>query len=103
VDRIDADHGYDRFEGVLVYFPVGNQGDKSVVLQRYALRLCPADVGALEVLSRRLAFARNVPVSWSELVREGCRWVLACEGEPPAEVRKAKNEKLHQGGEHGAC
>ena len=73
-----------------------------MVLQRYALRLYPADVAELERLARRLAFSRNIPVSWSELVREGVRWILACEGEPPAEVRKAKTEKLHQGsGEHG--
>ena len=73
-----------------------------MVLQRYALRLSPVDVTALEALSRRLAFTRNIPVSWSELVREGVRWVLVCDGEPPAEVRKAKNERLRQGGQHGA-
>jgi hypothetical protein len=63
-----------------------------VALQRYALRLDSSVVRELEVLSRKLAWARNVPVSWSELVREGCRWVVALEGRAPAEIENAKNE-----------
>lgn len=57
-----------------------------MALQRYALRLDSSVVSELEKISRKLAYARNIPVSWSELVREGCRWVVALEGRPPSEI-----------------
>ena len=71
-------------------------------LTRFNVRLDADQVVALEALARRLAFTRNFAVTWGELLREGARWVLACEGQRPAEVEKVTRNSLHRKGEaHG--